>query len=113
MATLHGTAGGACSAQITEACDEDTIGIAAILGTTYTGHFDDVATIDTAVGAPLRRACQAQAAQGHCEADGGPNVLDGLVELHSMQRSMRMDLQCTASHNYGFASRQQLSYFPL
>lgn len=47
--------------QITAACDEDTIGVAAILGTTYTGAFDDVATIDTAVGALPQQRWQAHA----------------------------------------------------
>ncbi len=79
MATLLGTPDGCCPAQITEACDEDTVGVAAILGTTYTGHFDDVATINTAVGAPLQKRCQAQAAQGCSEADGVAGVLDALV----------------------------------
>ena len=37
--------------QIAEACDENTIGVVAILGTTYSGHFEDVAAIDAAVGA--------------------------------------------------------------
>ena len=37
--------------QIAEACDENTIGVVAILGTTYSGHFEDVAAIDEAVGA--------------------------------------------------------------
>ena len=36
--------------QIAEACDENTIGVVAILGTTYSGHFEDVAAIDAAVG---------------------------------------------------------------
>ena len=37
--------------QVAEACDENTIGVAAILGTTYSGHFEDVAGIDAAIGA--------------------------------------------------------------
>lgn len=37
--------------QIAEACDENTIGVVAILGTTYSGHFEDVEAIDAAVGA--------------------------------------------------------------
>ena len=43
--------------QIAEACDENTIGVVAILGTTYSGHFEDVAAIDAAIGAlPASRA---------------------------------------------------------
>ena len=37
--------------QIAKACDENTIGVAAIMGTTYSGHFEDVAAIDAALGA--------------------------------------------------------------
>ncbi len=32
-------------------CDENTIGVVGILGTTYSGHFEDVKGIDAAVGA--------------------------------------------------------------
>ena len=37
--------------QIAKACDENTIGVVAILGTTYSGHFEDVTAIDAALGA--------------------------------------------------------------
>ncbi len=36
--------------QIAEACDENTIGVVATLGITYSGHFEDVAAIDAAIG---------------------------------------------------------------
>lgn len=36
--------------QVAEACDENTIGVVGILGTTYSGHFEDVAGIDAAIG---------------------------------------------------------------
>lgn len=35
---------------IKEKCDENTIGVAAVFGTTFTGEFEDVAGIDAAVG---------------------------------------------------------------
>lgn len=37
--------------KIAAACDENTIGVVAIMGTTYSGHFEDVAGIDAALGA--------------------------------------------------------------
>lgn len=43
--------------QIAEACDENTIGVAAILGTTYSGHFEDVAGIDAAIRKHAATAC--------------------------------------------------------
>ena len=43
--------------QVAEACDENTVGVAAILGTTYSGHFDDVAGIDAAIGAHILPRC--------------------------------------------------------
>ena len=43
--------------QIAAACDENTIGVAAILGTTYTGAFDDVAGIDAAISCAKFRHC--------------------------------------------------------
>ena len=43
--------------QVADACDENTIGVAAILGTTYSGHFEDVAGIDAAVGAHIISVC--------------------------------------------------------
>jgi glutamate decarboxylase len=36
--------------KIAAAADENTIGVVAILGTTYSGHFEDVAGIDAAIG---------------------------------------------------------------
>lgn len=36
--------------KIAGACDENTIGVVAIMGTTYSGHFEDVAGIDAAIG---------------------------------------------------------------
>ena len=35
--------------KIVAACDENTIGVVAILGTTYSGHFEDVEGIDKAI----------------------------------------------------------------
>lgn len=43
--------------QIAAACDENTIGVAAILGTTYTGAFDDVAGVDAAISCAKFRHC--------------------------------------------------------
>lgn len=37
--------------KIVAAANENTIGVVAILGTTYSGHFEDVAGIDAAIGA--------------------------------------------------------------
>ena len=37
--------------KIVAACDENTIGVVAILGTTYSGHFEDVEGIDKAISA--------------------------------------------------------------
>ncbi len=37
--------------KIAAACDKNTIGVVAILGTTYSGHFEDVEGIDDAVSA--------------------------------------------------------------
>ena len=39
--------------KIVAACDENTIGVVAILGTTYSGHFEDVEGIDKAISVPL------------------------------------------------------------
>lgn len=36
--------------KLAAAIDENTIGVGAVLGTTYTGAFEDVATLDTLVG---------------------------------------------------------------
>lgn len=36
--------------KLAAAVDENTIGVAAVLGTTYTGDFEDVATLDKLVG---------------------------------------------------------------
>lgn len=47
--------------KIVAACDENTIGVVAIMGTTYSGHFEDVAGISAALGAAL-------AAPSHVEA---------------------------------------------
>lgn len=41
----------ASPADIVAQCDENTIGVVAILGSTYTGHFDDVEALDAAIGA--------------------------------------------------------------
>lgn len=38
--------------KIAAACDKNTIGVVAILGTTYSGHFEDVEGIDDAVSEP-------------------------------------------------------------
>ena len=40
-------------AQIAAACDENTIGVVAVLGTTYSGHFEDVEGIDREIGVYL------------------------------------------------------------
>ena len=36
--------------KLAAACDENTIGVAAVFGTTYTGAFEDVAGLDKAIG---------------------------------------------------------------
>ena len=36
--------------KIAAACDKDTIGVVGILGTTYSGHYEDLAGIDAAIG---------------------------------------------------------------
>ena len=41
--------------KIAAACDKNTIGVVAILGTTYSGHFEDVEGIDDAVSEPPDR----------------------------------------------------------
>ena len=44
--------------KIVAACNENTIGVVAILGTTYSGHFEDVAGIDAAISAlPVSNPC--------------------------------------------------------
>ena len=50
--------------QIAKACDENTIGVAAILGTTYSGHFEDVAGIDAAAGAHSASVCTSRYTRG-------------------------------------------------
>ncbi len=40
--------------KLAAACDENTIGVAAVFGTTYTGAFEDVAGIDKAIGVHRR-----------------------------------------------------------
>ena len=40
--------------KLAAAVDENTIGVAAVLGTTYTGAFEDVATLDKLLGKTLR-----------------------------------------------------------
>ena len=40
--------------KLAAAVDENTIGVAAVLGTTYTGAFEDVATLDKLLGGTLR-----------------------------------------------------------
>ncbi len=40
--------------KLAAACDENTIGVAAVFGTTYTGAFEDVEGLDKAIGAGLR-----------------------------------------------------------
>ena len=42
--------------------DENTIGVAAVLGTTFTGHADDIVGIDALLDAPARRARARRAA---------------------------------------------------
>ena len=37
--------------KIAAACDKNTIGVVGILGTTYSGHYEDIAGIDKVVGA--------------------------------------------------------------
>lgn len=44
--------------KIAAACDKNTIGVVAILGTTYSGHFEDVEGIDSAVGEPHQLVVQ-------------------------------------------------------
>lgn len=39
--------------KLAAAVDENTIGVAAVLGTTYTGGFEDVATLDKLLGEDL------------------------------------------------------------
>jgi len=39
--------------KLAAACDENTIGVAAVFGTTYTGAFEDVQGLDKAIGAAL------------------------------------------------------------
>ena len=41
----------ASAEDIVARCDSNTIGVVAVLGSTYTGHFDDVAALDAAIGA--------------------------------------------------------------
>ncbi len=36
--------------KIAAACDKNTIGVVGILGTTYSGHYEDIAGIDKVVG---------------------------------------------------------------
>ncbi len=36
--------------KLAAACDENTIGVAAVFGTTYTGAFEDVQGLDKAIG---------------------------------------------------------------
>ena len=36
--------------KLAAACDENTIGVAAVFGTTYTGAFEDVEGLDKAIG---------------------------------------------------------------
>ena len=38
--------------KIAAACDKNTIGVVGILGTTYSGHYEDLAGIDAAIGEP-------------------------------------------------------------
>lgn len=37
--------------KIAAACDKNTIGVVGILGTTYSGHYEDLAGIDAAISA--------------------------------------------------------------
>ena len=39
--------------KIAAACDKNTIGVVGILGTTYSGHYEDIAGIDKVVGTSL------------------------------------------------------------
>ena len=39
--------------KIAAACDKNTIGVVGILGTTYSGHYEDLAGIDKAIGTSL------------------------------------------------------------
>ena len=48
--------------KLAAACDENTIGVAAVFGTTYTGAFEDVAGIDKAIGAPGELTCTSEEA---------------------------------------------------
>ena len=43
--------------KIAAACDKNTIGVVGILGTTYSGHYEDLAGIDKAVGESLSLSC--------------------------------------------------------
>ena len=52
-------------AQIAEACDENTIGVVGILGTTYSGHFEDVAGIDAEIGECSVFSLQGSASRSH------------------------------------------------
>jgi len=47
--------------KLAAAVDENTIGVGAVLGTTYTGAFEDVETLDKLIGAVLllRIRCEA------------------------------------------------------
>lgn len=43
--------------KIAAACDKNTIGVVGILGTTYSGHYEDIAGIDKAVGTAASGLC--------------------------------------------------------
>lgn len=43
--------------KIAAACDKNTIGVVGILGTTYSGHYEDIAGIDKVVGTCPSRSC--------------------------------------------------------
>ena len=43
--------------KIAAACDENTVGVVAILGTTYSGHFEDVEGIDKAISECRKTLC--------------------------------------------------------
>ena len=43
--------------KIAAACDKNTIGVVGILGTTYSGHYEDIAGIDRVVGTSLSELC--------------------------------------------------------
>ena len=66
--------------KIAAACDKNTIGVVGILGTTYSGHYEDVAGIDAEISEP----------PSHVLTMVCPPVLIQKLDLSRFQQQVRL-----------------------